>query len=210
MTDLADPDTDELLRRAAAGDAQAVQGLLDRHRERLLRMVAVRLDPRLAARCDASDVVQDALLEAVRRLPGYLRERPLPFYPWLRQLAWDRLVEVHRRHVRAGRRSINREELASRLPDRSADQLAERLLDSATGPGQALLRDELRARVREALARLEPKDREVLVLRHLEQLRVAEIAAVLGISEGAVKMRRLRAVQQLRQLLNREFPGSQP
>src|SRR5262245_2668134 len=106
----AEPDTDELLADATRGDADARQRLLTRHRARLRRMVEVRLDRRLAARVDASDVVQEALADAARKLDGYLRDRPLPFYPWLRRLAWERLVKVHRRHLHAGRRSVRREE----------------------------------------------------------------------------------------------------
>jgi RNA polymerase sigma-70 factor (ECF subfamily) len=105
----AEPDTDVLLDRAAAGDSTARQQLLGRHRNRLKRMVAVRLDPRLAARVDPSDVVQEALADAARKLSDYLARRPLPFYPWLRRLAWERLVKLHRRHT-AGRRDIAREE----------------------------------------------------------------------------------------------------
>ena len=103
-------DNDELLERAGRGDAQARADLLARHRERLRRMVALRMDRRLSPRVDPSDVVQDALAEAHRQLPDYLLERPLPFYPWLRQIAWDRLVQQHRRHLHAGRRSVRREE----------------------------------------------------------------------------------------------------
>src|SRR5437870_3588834 len=106
----APPDTEELLRRAGEGDAVARGALLDRHRRRLRQMIACRMDPRLAARLDPSDVVQETLAEADRRLDGYLNERPLPFYPWLRKLAWDRLVEQHRRHLRARRRSVLREQ----------------------------------------------------------------------------------------------------
>jgi RNA polymerase sigma-70 factor, ECF subfamily len=104
----AQPDTDELLRRTGDGDRHARGELLQRHRPRLRRLIALRLDPRLAARIDPSDVVQEVFAEADRRLGRYLRERPLPFYPWLRQLALDRLVAHHRRHVRAGRRSVLR------------------------------------------------------------------------------------------------------
>src|SRR4051812_12159450 len=117
------PDTDELLRRTADGDPAARGRLLTRHRARLRKMVGYRLDRRLAPRVDPSDVVQDVLAEAARRLPDYLRDRPLPFYPWLRQLAADRLADLYRRHVGAERRSVLREEpgvLA--LPDESAAQ----------------------------------------------------------------------------------------
>src|SRR5436309_3273627 len=107
------PDTDdELLRRAWCGDEAARQRILGVHRDRLRRMVAVRLDTRLAARIDPSDVVQEALADAAQRPDDDLRERPLPLYPWLRRLTWDRLVEAQRWHVGARRRSVNREQRA--------------------------------------------------------------------------------------------------
>jgi RNA polymerase sigma-70 factor (ECF subfamily) len=202
-----EPDTDLLLERAAEGDARARQQLLARHRDRLRKMVAYHMDRRLAARVDPSDVVQEALAEAAQRLDDYLRERPLPFYPWLRQLAWDRLVEEYRRHVAAGKRSVRREEPdVLDLPDESAVELAGRLLDLGSSPSAHLLRDELRRRVREALGRLPARDREVLELRHLEQLSTRDTAAVLGISEGAVKTRHLRALQRLRRFLGEDAP----
>src|SRR6266446_3301029 len=104
------PDTDQLLERAGHGDPSATGQLLERHRDRLRRMVAVRLDRRLAARVDPSDVVQEALAEAAGKLSHYLRERPLPFYPWLRRIAWERLVKLHRRHLYTGMRSVQRED----------------------------------------------------------------------------------------------------
>src|SRR5262249_15431535 len=111
------PDTQELLERSVAGDAMARQELLVRHRARLRRMVAVRLDRRLSARVDPSDVVQEALADAAQHLDDYLRDRPLPFYPWLRQFAWERVVKTHRDHIHAQRRSIIREEPNMPLPD---------------------------------------------------------------------------------------------
>jgi RNA polymerase sigma-70 factor (ECF subfamily) len=196
------PDTDELVRRVGQGDPAAVSALLERHRGRLRRMITARLDPRLLARVDPSDVVQVTLLKAAQKLPEYARDRPLPFYPWLRQLAWDRLVELHHHHVRARKRSVTREQTDPLLSDQSALLLAEQLVDTGTGPSGQLLRKELRERVRAALARLPEQDREILVMRHVEQLKVSEIAAVLEVSEGAVKMRRLRAIQKLRELLD--------
>jgi RNA polymerase sigma-70 factor (ECF subfamily) len=198
----ANPDTDQLLEQASQGDGHARQQLLARHRKRLRRMVAYHLDKRLAARIDASDVVQEALADAARKLDDYLRDRPIPFYPWLRRLAWERLVKLHRRHLRAQSRSVRREEpgvLA--LPDESAVELAQRLISSGTGPSAELLRGELRERVQAALARLRQRDREVLVLRYLEGMSTKEVAASLGITEGAVKMRQLRALDGLRRLL---------
>ena len=199
------PDTEELLRRCAAGDEGARQELLGRHRPRLLQMVAVRLDRRLAARLDPSDVVQEVLLEAHQKMDDYLRQRPLPFYPWLRRLALERVIKLHQRHLRTAKRSVRREEPGVlNLPEDSALELAARLLDVQSGPSARLVREELRARVRSALDRLSETDREVLVLRHLEELPHREIAAVLGITEAAVKTRHVRALERLGELLGQE------
>jgi len=197
-----EPDTDALLDRAQSGDATARQRLLVRHRWRLRRMVAIRLDPGLAARVDASDIVQEALADAARKLDAYLARRPLPFFPWLRRLAGERLAKAHRRH-RALRRAVGREELPP-LTDASIRDLTRRLLDSNPSPSQDAERQEQVARARSALARLNERDREVLVLRYLEHLTTAETAAVLGITEGAVKLRHLRALDRLRIVLGGE------
>jgi RNA polymerase sigma-70 factor (ECF subfamily) len=205
------PDTEELLRQAANGDRDARERLLARHRDRLRKMIAWRLDRRLAARVDPSDVVQEVLLEANGKLDRYLRERPLPFFPWLRALAAERLVTLHRRHVRARGRSVLREEPGLlHLPDESAAELAARLVTSSTSPPQRALRQEERERVRRALGQLSERDREVLVLRNLEQLSVADTAEVLGISAGAVKVRHLRALERLRALLAERDEEDQP
>ncbi len=185
MVDNVQPDTDELLRLTGNGDRSARGALLQRHRERLRRMIALRIDPRLAARVDPSDVVQHALVEADRRLDKYIDQRPLPFYPWLRQFAWDRLADQHRRHVQADRRSVTREEAApSGLPDLSAAELADRLFAPGDSPSNGVQREEMRDRVRTALAALPEKDREVLVLRYLEELSAREVGAVLGGRRG--------------------------
>jgi len=203
-------DTEELLARAGRGDVPARQELLARHRARLARMVAVRLDPRLAARVDPSDVVQEALIEADRRLAEYLRGQPLPFYPWLRRLAWERLVKVHQRHLAARRRSVAREERRDPpLPDDSVAELAG-LLASGTSPSRRVLLKEVRDRVRAALAALPAADREVLVLRYLEQLPMKEVAAVLGVHEGAAKIRHTRALARLCDRLGGDPRGGEP
>jgi RNA polymerase sigma-70 factor (ECF subfamily) len=200
---LHEPDTDELVRQVAAGDESAMQQLLVRHRGRLKRMVAARMDPRLATRVDPSDVVQDAVLDASRRLADYLRDRPLPFYPWLRQIALERLVDLHRRHIQARRRSVTREQAWDfGLSDHSAGQLAGKIIASTTSPSGRVIREEQRERVRAGLARMAPRDREVLVMLYLEQLRIGEVAAVMGITEKAVTMRHLRAIERLRLLLH--------
>jgi RNA polymerase sigma-70 factor (ECF subfamily) len=198
-------DTEHLLERAAAGDGAARDQLLQRHRRRLARMVAVRFDPRLAARADPSDVVQETLAEAAANLDRYLRERPLPFYPWLRRLAQRRLIDLHRRHLQARRRSVTREEGPPGLPDHSALALANRLFARTSSPSAGLRRQERRDRVRAALAALPEQDREILVLRILEALPTRETAAVLGISEGAVRSRQVRALDRLKVLLGPDF-----
>jgi RNA polymerase sigma-70 factor (ECF subfamily) len=203
MTSKAGPDTDQLLDAVRRGDAEARGRLLERHRAKLRRMVAVRLDRRLAARVDPSDVVQESLLEAAARLDAYARERPLPFYPWLRRIAADRLTDASRRHLHAGRRSVGREEQIG-LPGESVVALAERLLAPNSAPSARLRCRERRDRVRAALESLPERDREVLVLRYLEDLSTADTAAVLGVGEGAVKMRLVRALQRLRDQLDEE------
>lgn len=190
-----DPETDVLIAAAATGDGDARGRLLTRHRDRLRQMVALRLHPRLAARLDPSDVVQDALRVASARLDDYLTRRPVPFYLWVRQITWEQLVKTHQRHT-TGKRAVGREE-PPLLSDASAQLLAERLASPSASPSHRAIRSELRARVREALAALALADREVLVLRYLEHLSTAETAAVLGCSEGAVKARLLRALQRL-------------
>ncbi len=196
------PDTDQLLAQYRRGDSAAEGLLLERHRSRLRQMIALRLDRRLCARVDPSDVLQETLAEAAAKLADYARDRPLPFYPWLRRLAWERLVHLHRRHVRTAKRSVKREETWLPLPDESALQLADRFASRSSSPSARLHQSEIRSRVREALARLSDRDREVLVLRYLEHLSTREVAAVLGLAESGVKTRQLRALQRLRELLD--------
>ena len=146
------------------------------------------------------------MVDAHREIDDYLRDRPLPFYPWLRQIAWERLIALHHRHISAQKRSVAREErLELALPDESVVELAGKLLATGTSPSRHAVRAELRGRVRAALDRLSRRDREVLVMRHLEQLTINEIAALLGASEGAVKTRLTRALLRLRGLLVGEF-----
>src|SRR5262249_1198227 len=146
------------------GDGAARQELLAHHRGRLRQMIAVRLDRRLLARLDPSDVVQEVLVEAHGKLDEYLQQPPLPFYPWLRQMAWQRLLKIHQPH-HAQKRRVTREgpELLA-LPEESLGDLAERLVVSGTSPSKHVVREEERQRVRDALGRLGERDREVLVL----------------------------------------------
>ena len=198
-----DLETEELLTRIRGGDRSAAEELFARHRPRLRRMIMARLDERLASRVDPSDVVQDTMAIACRKLPEYLEGARFPFYPWLRQIAWDRLVDIHRQHLHANKRTV-RQEVSLGLSEASAMQLADRLASSNSGPTAHLLREELRARVRSLLARLADGDREVLVLKHLEELSNSECAAVLGISVEAVKKRYLRALGRVRALMDDE------
>jgi RNA polymerase sigma-70 factor (ECF subfamily) len=192
------PDTEELLGRVEQGDSRARSELLNRHRARLRRMVAVRLDRRVLARLDPSDIVQEALAEADQKLAAYLRQRPVAFYPWLRRLTWEHLVRLQDRHLLAKRRSVAREEAAfSRLPDESALKLAERLVHSSLSPDDRLLQAEMKSRLIEALAELPDRDREILVLRYLEQLANREIAEILEVTEAVVRQRHGRALERL-------------
>jgi len=198
-------DTETLVECAKDGDAVAKQQLFERHRDQLRRMIAVRLDPRLAARLDPSDVVQDALAEAATRLDEYFEKRPMPFYPWLRRLAWEKLVELHRTHIRSQKRSVTREEdFRMQLNDESAVTLARRLASGGTSPSMRLVRQEMLDRVHKALERLSANDREVLVLRHLEQLSTEQVAVVLGISATAARTRHFRAVRRLHDMLHED------
>lgn len=194
----------EALRRAADGDSSAARRVWDVHRPRLKAMVDVRLDRRVRTRVDPSDIVQESLLEAHRRLADYLRTRPLPFYPWLRQIAWERVAKAHRRHLKAGKRAVGLErDAAVELSDASVVLLAERFCptDGGSGPAARAMRAESQARIRDGLRRLPAADRELLVLRYLEGLSPAETAAILNIGPSAEKMRHLRAVRRMKKLL---------
>lgn len=201
------PGTDQLVELAALGNESAADSLLDRCRARLRRMVAVHLDPRLSARVDASDVVQEALAEAYQQLPTYFATRPVSFYPWIRRIAWQRLLKLHRTHLAADRRSVRREaqeEMA--LTDDSVVQLADRLTSADTEPPQRVVRSELRQRVRLALDGLETSDRELLVMRYLEHMPLKEISESLSITLEAAKKRHARALERLEHCLGDKPP----
>jgi RNA polymerase sigma-70 factor, ECF subfamily len=192
---------DDLIERAARGELAARQRLLTYYRDHLRRMIAVRLDKRLAARIDPSDVVQETLIEAHSRLEAFLRERPLPLLSWLRQIAAERVIDAHRRHLTSQRRSVTRERVQRGLCETSAMELARCLANSQTSPSDQAIHEEELARLRRALYGLSERHREVLVMRHLERLNINEIASVMGISPGAVKARILRALLKLRDTL---------
>jgi RNA polymerase sigma-70 factor, ECF subfamily len=195
--------TDELLERTRWGDDEARNLLLKRHRARLRTMVAVRMDQRLKARVDPSDVVQEVLDEANRNLDDFVRDRPLPFHAWLREIAWKRLVDLRRRHIGAAKRSVVRETgIEFGHSDEANAALADRLAASGTSPSKNLMDEELRQAIRAALEALPPLDREVLILRYVERLSLAETAEALGITKGAASTRHTRALVRLRELLD--------
>jgi len=201
-------DTTDLLKRARAGDAQAMNEIFTRHRERLRRMVELRLDHRLQARIDASDVIQDAYLQVMERLEDYLKDPKLPLFLWLRLVVGERLTILHRHHLGAKMRDAGLEVSLYRgaLPAASSAALAAQLLGKHTSPTQAVMRAERLFRIQEALNSLEPLDREILSLRHFEQLSRAESAQALGIEESAAAKRYIRALKRLKDALS-DLPG---
>src|SRR5947209_8040845 len=207
MTDESGVEPD-LLSRAAAGDPEALRELFSRHRDRLKRMVHLRLSRRLSGRVDDSDVVQEAFADAARRLEEYAREPALPFFLWLRHLTALKLAEVHRRHLGTQLRDADREVTLHRggLPMADSVSLAAQLLGTLTTPSQAAMKAETRLLVQEALNSMDPIDREVLALKHFEQLSTTEIAEVLGLSKAGAGSRYLRAIKRLREILS-QIPG---
>jgi RNA polymerase sigma-70 factor (ECF subfamily) len=200
--------TDDLLRRARAGDAAALGTLFAHYRDRLRKMVQLRLDHRVAGRLDASDVLQDAYLDVARRFPEYLAAPDVPFYVWLRALTGQRLTDLHRQHLGAKMRDAGQEVSLYRgaLPQASSASLAQQLLAGLTSPTHAAVRAEMQLQLQEALNSMDPIDREVVVLRHFEELNNIETAAVLGIEPSAASKRYLRAIRRLKAILD-QVPG---
>ena len=194
-------ENDELLRRAAAGDGESWEALVGR--SRLRRMVAFRLDQRLPGRVDPSDVLQDAYLEAWRGLGSYLDRPEIPFFLWLRGIAGNKLRAAHRHHLGAQKRDPRREVSiqGGAVPETATTAMAAELLGNLTRASEAAVRLELKARLQEALDAMDLLDREVLALRHFEQLSPAETARVLGIKESAAGKRYVRALQRLKGIL---------
>jgi RNA polymerase sigma-70 factor (ECF subfamily) len=195
--------TDRLLDGARANEAGAADRLLGEFREPLRRMIDLRLDPAVARRVDASDIVQDVLIEANQRLTDYLKKPDMPFHLWLRHLAQDRIIDTHRRHRLAQRRSIDREQPIARpaWADESSVSLVQHLIDRERTPASAAVVAELQHRLAAAVNDLADDDREVILMRHHELLTNQEVAAALGLTEAAASMRYLRAVRRLRAAL---------
>jgi RNA polymerase sigma-70 factor, ECF subfamily len=192
-----------LLDRVRQGDGEAINGLLDRHRAAIRRMIDRRMDRAVQRRVDASDIVQDVMVEANRRLGDYLANPTMPFGLWLRHMARDRLIDAHRRHRVAGSRSVDKEVplVAGEASDRSEADLAAHLTDRELTPAAAATWHELERRFAAAVEKLDEADRQIVLLRHFEHLSTAEAAEVLGLSKPATGMRYLRAMRRLRGFL---------
>ncbi len=196
-----DPEeTRRLLEQAHGGDQAAFEEIFRRHRDRLRRAIALRMDRRVAARVDASDVLQEAYLEAFRRLPTYLEQKPMPFYLWLCWIVREKVLALHRRHLGADKRAVTHE--APLLPaDSSATFVSAVIAGHEPSPSQALARAELAERLRLALGQLDADERDLILWRHFEQLSARDIAQLLQISEAAASKRYIRAVERLRTIL---------
>jgi RNA polymerase sigma-70 factor (ECF subfamily) len=200
--------TNSQLDRAAEGDQQAWTTLLGRHKDRLARMIALRLDQRLQGRIDPEDVLQDTFLEAATHLAEYRQAATIPFYLWLRGIAGNVLLALHRQHLGTKMRDAGREVALYRgaLPQASSAALAAQLLGLDTRPSEAAIRAERKLLLQQALNTLDPLDREVLALRHFEQLSTVEVARVLGIQRAAAGKRYIRALKRLKEILQ-NMPG---
>ncbi len=196
------------LRRLAAGDRQALAELFARYRDRLRRMVKLRLDRRLQGRIDASDVLQEAYLDVAQRASEYAAHPTMPFFLWLRLLTGQRLLMVHRQHLGAKMRDVGQEVSLYRgaLPQASSVSLAAQLLGRLTSPSLAAVRAETQLKLQEALNGMDPMDREVLTLRHFEELSNGETAALLGLQKAAASNRYIRALKRLKEVLS-SMPG---
>ena len=203
-------ETDRLLDGARTGEPGAVDRLLGEFREPLRRVIDLRLDPALARRVDASDIVQDVLIEANQRLTDYLKSPDMPFHLWLRHLAQDRIIDTHRRHRLAQRRSVDREQPIARpaWADESSVSLIAQLIDTERTPTSEAIRHELQRRLADAVNQLSDDDRDIILMRHHEALSNQEVAKVLGLTEAAASMRYLRALRRLRVVLVPE--GGEP
>src|SRR4051794_17875790 len=200
-------DDAEILGRVQSGDQQALAALFSRHRDRLRRMVDFRLDARLRGRVSTSDVLQESYIDALKRLPHFQADPSVPFFIWLRTVTVQRLIEVHRQHLGAQARDAAREVRLGEggAIEASTERMAE-LIGDATSPSQAAQRLEVMAHLRRALDGLDPIDREVLALRHFEELSNQEVAALLGIQAAAASKRYVRALERLRDALE-QTPG---
>lgn len=200
--------TDELVQRLHDGDDKALGELFAVHRDRLWRMVHFRLDRRVCGRVDADDVLQEAYLDASQRVKHYLNNDSMSFFVWLRQIVVQTMIDTHRQHLDAQMRDANREVSIHRggYPQATSISLAAHLLGHLTSPSGAAMRAEMAAQLEEALETMEPLDREVLALRHFEELCNSEVAEILGIQQKAASIRYVRAIAKLKRILE-QIPG---
>jgi len=199
--------TEVLIQAAKAGDPDAVNRLLDRHRAGIRRLVEMRLDRKVQRRVDVSDVVQDVLVDASGRLDKYLDDPVMAFHLWLRQIAWDHIIDTYRRHRVSAKRNMDREQpmhIGGDGVDESSVDLAIQLCDPAMTPAAVATQREIAGRVEAAIDQLDAPDREVILMRHYEHLTNLEIAAVLGLQPPAASMRYLRAMRRLRVVLEEQ------
>ena len=194
----------ELLQRARDQDLRAVDHLFELHRARLAKMVKTRMNPRIVARVDHSDVLQESYLEAARRLPEYLDAPRAPFYLWLRQIVGHKIIDAHRVHLGAQARNVAAEISITRgrCPAATSENLADLILGRLTSPSQAAVREETRLALQRTINELDPIDREILALRQFEELSNSEAAAELDIEPAAASKRFIRALQRLQQKLS--------
>lgn len=199
--------TKELIDAARAGDSEAVNRLLENHRQPVRRLVQMRLDRKVQQRVDVSDVVQDVMIEASDRLEKYLNNPGMTFHLWLRQITWDRIIDTYRRHRVSAKRNMDREQpmLVPAGADHSTMELAAQLCDPGLTPAAAATQREIADRVEQVIERLAEQDREIIIMRHYEHLTNLEIAEVLGLNPPAASMRYLRALRRLRELLDQEL-----
>ena len=194
--------TEQLLRRINNADGSAIQELLELHRSQLRKAVIARFDNRLQGRVDPSDVIQDTMIVASKRLQDYLENPTIPFYPWLRAIAMNRLTDLYRYHVLSKKRGVDREESAGmQLSDASIVALANRISAGTPSPSENLKMRESQRQVYEALESLKPEEREVLVLTYLEDMSSSEIASIQGITERSVRRRHRQAIENLGKLM---------
>ena len=196
-------ETESLIRRVEGGDEAALCELFARYRDRLRRMVKLRMDRRLQGRLDASDVLQEAYLDVAKRAVEYRESPKMPVFLWLRLITGQRLMALHRQHLGAQMRNVGQEVSLHRgaLPPASSISIAAMLLGRITSPTRAARRAELQERLQDILNAMDPVDREILTLRHFEELGNGETAQVLGISKSAASSRYIRAVMRLKKEL---------
>ena len=204
-----DQSRSELALRAGPGRQALFSQLLAEHRARLRATVDLRLDRRLRGRIDPSDVIQEAYLEAAERLEEFLAHPQMPFFVWLRLITLQRMAILYRRHLGTQSRDVSREvslfDLS--LPDEASTVLADQLFGRDSSPSEAAERRENRELLERALAELDPIDREVLILRHFEELTNLETAAVLDLKPTAASNRYVRALKRLQEVVQRMAAG---